>query len=412
MIHFERFTLDNGLTVIFHHDKSTPLVAVNTLYKVGARDENPEKTGFAHLFEHLMFGGSKHIPDFDTPLQAVGGENNAFTNNDITNYYITLPKQNIETALWLESDRMLELAFTPESLEVQRKVVIEEFKQNYLNQPYGDVWHLLRQMAYRVHPYRWPTIGKDISHIEQATLDEVKAFFYRYYRPNNAILSIAGDLSFAQVQDLVHKWYAGIPKGENISRNYPQEPQQTEERRQVVERDVPLNAFYQVFHMGGKNDATYQATDLLSDILAHGESSRLKQHLVYEKQLFNELSAYVTGSFDPGLLVISGKLNDNISFEQAEEAIEQELTGLKNNLVDNKELEKVKNKIISLQKFEKIHILNKAMALAINESLGDANRINTEIERYKEVTPEDIRRQAQSILNRENSSTLIYKAKK
>ncbi len=412
MIHFERFTLDNGLTVIFHHDKSTPLVAVNTLYKVGARDENPEKTGFAHLFEHLMFGGSKHIPDFDTPLQAVGGENNAFTNNDITNYYITLPKQNIETALWLESDRMLELAFTPESLEVQRKVVIEEFKQNYLNQPYGDVWHLLRQMAYRVHPYRWPTIGKDISHIEQATLDEVKAFFYRYYRPNNAILSIAGDLSFTQVQDLVHKWYAGIPKGENISRNYPQEPQQTEERRQVVERDVPLNAFYQVFHMGGKNDATYQATDLLSDILAHGESSRLKQHLVYEKQLFNELSAYVTGSFDPGLLVISGKLNDNISFEQAEEAIEQELTGLKNNLVDNKELEKVKNKIISLQKFGEIHILNKAMALAINESLGDANRINTEIERYKEVTPEDIRRQAQSILNRENSSTLIYKAVK
>ncbi len=412
MIHFERFTLDNGLTVIFHQDKSTPLVAVNTLYKVGARDENPEKTGFAHLFEHLMFGGSKHIPDFDTPLQAVGGENNAFTNNDITNYYITLPKQNIETALWLESDRMLELAFTPESLEVQRKVVIEEFKQNYLNQPYGDVWHLLRQMAYRVHPYRWPTIGKDISHIEQATLDEVKAFFYRYYRPNNAILSIAGDLSFTQVQDLVYKWYADIPKGANISKNYPQEPPQTEELRQTVEREVPLNALYKVYHMGGKNDATYQATDLLSDILAHGESSRLKQHLVYEKQIFNELSAYVTGSFDPGLLVISGKLNDNISFEQAEEAIEQELADLKHNLVNDKELEKVKNKIISLQKFGEIHILNKAMGLAINESLGNANRINTEIERYKEVTAEDIRRQAQQILRSENSSTLIYKAVK
>ena len=411
MIHFERFTLDNGLTVLFHQDKSTPLVAVNTLYKVGARDENPDKTGFAHLFEHLMFGGSKHIPDFDTPLQAVGGENNAFTNNDITNYYITLPKQNIETALWLESDRMLELAFTPESLEVQRKVVIEEFKQNYLNQPYGDVWHILRKMAYKVHPYRWPTIGKDISHIENATMDDVKAFFYKYYRPNNAVLCIAGDLTLNEVKELVEKWYADIPKGEKTAHQYPQEPTQNEPGREEVERDVPLNAFYRVYHMEGKNDAGYQATDLLSDILSHGESSRLKQHLVYEKRIFNELSAYVTGSFDPGLFVISGKLNEGISFDEAEKAIDDELADLQQNKVKEEELQKVKNKIISLQKFGEIHILNKAMALAINESLGDANRINTEIDLYKKVTVEDIQNQAKKIFKPENSSTLIYKAK-
>ncbi|HCQ29654.1 MAG TPA: peptidase M16 [Flavobacteriales bacterium] len=411
MITFEKFTLENGLTVLFHQDKSTPLVAVNTLYKVGARDENPNKTGFAHLFEHLMFGGSKHIPDFDTPLQAVGGENNAFTNNDITNYYITLPKQNIETALWLESDRMLELAFTPESLEVQRKVVIEEFKQNYLNQPYGDIWHILRQMAYKVHPYQWPTIGKDISHIENATMEDVKAFFYKFYRPNNAILCIAGNLTLPQVKELVNKWYADIPKGEPVPQVYPQEPEQTEPRRNTVERDVPLNAFYRVYHMEGKNDKGYQATDLLSDILSHGESSRLKQRLVYEKRLFNELSAYVTGSFDPGLFVISGKLNNGVTFEQAEQAIDNELNDLRENLVSNDELQKVKNKIISLQKFGEIHILNKAMALAINESLGDANKINTEIELYKNVTAEDIRKQAIKIFKPENSSTLIYKAK-
>jgi predicted Zn-dependent peptidase len=411
MIAFERFTLNNGLTVLFHRDTSTPLVAVNTLYKVGARDENPNKTGFAHLFEHLMFGGSKHIPDFDTPLQAVGGENNAFTNNDITNYYITLPKQNIETALWLESDRMLELAFTPESLEVQRKVVIEEFKQNYLNQPYGDIWHIIREMAYKIHPYQWPTIGKEISHIENATMDDVKAFFYKYYRPNNAILCIAGDLTLKEVENLVNKWYGYIPKGEVLERNYPQEPIQKEPRRKEVEREVPLNAFYRVYHMEGKNDEGYQATDLLSDILSHGESSRLKQRLVYEKRIFNELSAFITGSFDPGLFIISGKLNDGISFEEAENAIDNELNDLIENKVDEQELKKVKNKIISLQKFGEIHILNKAMALAINESLGDANKINTEIELYKKVTTQDIQNQATKIFKPENSSTLIYKVK-
>jgi predicted Zn-dependent peptidase len=411
MIAFERFTLNNGLTVLFHRDTSTPLVAVNTLYKVGARDEKPNKTGFAHLFEHLMFGGSKHIPDFDTPLQAVGGENNAFTNNDITNYYITLPKQNIETALWLESDRMLELAFTPESLEVQRKVVIEEFKQNYLNQPYGDIWHIIREMAYKVHPYQWPTIGKEISHIENATMDDVKAFFYKYYRPNNAVLCIAGDLTLKEVENLVNKWYSDIPKGEVLERNYPQEPIQKEPRRKEVEREVPLNAFYRVYHMEGKNDEGYQATDLLSDILSHGESSRLKQRLVYDKRIFNELSAFITGSFDPGLFIISGKLNDGISFEEAENAIDNELNDLIENKVDEQELKKVKNKIISLQKFGEIHILNKAMALAINESLGDANKINTEIELYKKVTTQDIQNQATKIFKPENSSTLIYKAK-
>lgn len=411
MIKFEKFTLNNGLKVIVHQDNTTPIVAFNLLYNVGARDEDENKTGFAHLFEHLMFGGSVNIPNFDEPLQFVGGDNNAFTSNDITNYYITLPKNNLETAFWLDSDRMLSLAFTEKSLEVQRQVVIEEFKQNYLNQPYGDVWLLLRPLAYQNHPYKWATIGKEISHIENATMQDVKDFFYKHYLPNNAILSVAGDVDVAEIKKLAEKWFGNIPSGNAPKRDLPIEPKQKEERRLSVERDVPANAIYKAYHMCKKTDDDFYATDLLSDLLSLGNSSRLYQALVKEQKLFSEISAYVMGSFDDGLFIINGNLQDNISFEIAEKAIEQELTKIKETLVQAKELEKVKNKIISTLLFSETSVLNKAMNLAISELLGDANDVNTEEEKYMKVTPEDIKQIANKILVPTNCSTLIYAKK-
>lgn len=411
MIKFEKFTLDNGLKVIVHQDNTTPIVAFNLLYNVGARDEDENKTGFAHLFEHLMFGGSVNIPNFDEPLQFVGGDNNAFTSNDITNYYITVPKNNLETAFWLDSDRMLSLAFTEKSLEVQRQVVIEEFKQTYLNQPYGDVWLLLRPLVYQNHPYKWATIGKEISHIENATMQDVKDFFYKHYLPNNAILSVVGDVNVAEIKLLTEKWFGNIPAGNVAERNLPIEPQQKEERRLSVERDVPANAIYKAYHMCKKTDDDFYATDLLSDVLSLGNSSRLYQSLVKEQKLFSEISAYVMGSFDEGLFIINGNLQENISFEIADKAIELELHKIKETLVQEKELEKVKNKIVSTLLFSETSVLNKAMNLAISELLGDANDVNTEEEKYMNVTPEDIKRMANKILIPTNCSTLIYAKK-
>ncbi len=408
MINFEKFTLENGLRIIVHKDESTPIVAFNLLYNVGARDEDESQTGFAHLFEHLMFGGSVNIPNFDEPLQKVGGTNNAFTSNDITNYYITLPKDNIETAFWLESDRMLSLAFTAKSLEVQRSVVIEEFKQNYLNQPYGDVWLLLRPLAYHIHPYKWATIGKEISHIENATMDDVKAFFHKHYLPNNAILTIAGNVELDEIKQLTKKWFGNIPSGNVHNRNLPKEPQQSEKRRLEVKRDVPANAIYKAYKMCYKTHADYHATDLLSDVLSLGKSSRLFISLVKEQELFSEINAFISGSFDEGLLTISGKLLDDISFEIAEEAILKELNLVKSNLINDSELNKVKNKIESTTEFSETSVLNKAMNLSFAELLGDANDVNKEVEKYHKVTAADIKRMANEILNESNCSTLIY----
>jgi predicted Zn-dependent peptidase len=275
MIQFEKFTLDNNLRVIVHQDKSTPLACLNILYDVGARDEDENKTGFAHLFEHLMFGGSINIPSFDEPLQMVGGENNAFTTNDLTNYYCTVPAENIETMFWLESDRMLSLAFTDKSLEVQRSVVIEEFKQRYLNQPYGDVWLILRPLVYEKHPYKWATIGKEISHIENATMDDVKAFFKKHYNPSNSIMVVAGNVDVDQVKQLAKKWFGPIPAARKPVRNLPVEPKQTKPRRLTVERDVPASAIYKVYHMCARADEEYHTVDIISDILSRGNSSRL-----------------------------------------------------------------------------------------------------------------------------------------
>ncbi|MBE7440896.1 MAG: insulinase family protein [Flavobacteriales bacterium] len=411
MIKFEKFELKNGLKVIVHQDETTPIVAFNLLYNVGARDEDENKTGFAHLFEHLMFGGSVNIPNFDEPLQFVGGDNNAFTSNDITNYYITVPKNNLETAFWLESDRMLSLAFTEKSLEVQRQVVIEEFKQTCLNQPYGDVWSLLRPMVYKKHPYQWATIGKEIAHIENATMNDVKAFFFKHYLPCNAILSIAGNVTTKEIKALSEKWFGNIPSGEKPLRNIPLEPIQTEERRLRVERDVPANAIFKAFRMCKKTDDEFYATDLLSDILSNGSSARLYQALVKNNPLFSEISAYVMGSFDEGMFIISGNLQENTSFDEAEKAIEKELENIKKTLVAEHELTKVKNKIISSHEFAETSVLNKAMNLAIAELLGDANDVNFENEKYSKVTPEDINKVAKKILVSTNCSTLIYAKK-
>ncbi|MEM6319774.1 MAG: pitrilysin family protein [Bacteroidota bacterium] len=412
MIQYSRFELPNGLKVVVHEDKSTPMVAVNLLYNVGARDESPEKTGFAHLFEHLMFGGSANIPNFDEPIQMAGGDNNAFTNNDITNFYNVLPAENIETAFWLESDRMLSLNFSKESLEVQRKVVLEEFKETCLNQPYGDVWHHISDMAFKVHPYRWPTIGKVPKHVEDATLDDVKTFFYKYYRPNNAILVVAGNTTEAQVKALAEKWFGEIPRGETPSKNIPQEPIQERFIQKTQYAKVPIDSLYLAFHIPGRLDEDYYTTDLLSDVLSNGASARLYRRLLKEKRLFNHIDAYITGNIDPGLLIIEGKPAEGISIEQAKMAIWEELAELKQDFIPEKELLKYKNKVESTLVFSEISILNKAINLAFFELLGDIELINREKDLYQRITVADIHRLANTIFTEANCSELQYRAEK
>ena len=410
MVEFERFQLENGLKVIFHKDITTPMAVVNVLYDVGARDESEEKTGFAHLFEHLMFGGSVNIPEFDTPLQLAGGENNAFTSNDITNYYDVLPVQNLETALWLESDRMLSLAFTPKSLEVQRSVVIEEFKQRYLNQPYGDVWLELRPLVYQEHPYKWATIGKEIKHIEDATMEDVKAFFTKHYHPGNAILCVAGNLELDEVQSLVKKWFGSIPAGEKPVRNLPVEPVQTELRAKTIERNVPSDAFYYAFNMVDRLNDDYFTTDVLSDALGRDKSSRLYVKLKKELQLVSTISAYITGSLDKGLLVISGKLSDGITFEQLDTALWEVLAEIGQNTLSAAELNRIMAKIRTAREFQEQGLLNRAMNLSIYELLGDAEMINQESEHYQNITPEAIMTVAKEVLRKENCSILNVKS--
>lgn len=408
---FERFTLDNGLRVLVHHDDTTPMVAVNVLYDVGARDEDPERTGFAHLFEHLMFGGSINIPSYDEPLQMAGGENNAYTTNDITNYYIQLPLQNIETALWLESDRMKSLAFSEKSLDVQRKVVSEEFKEHYLNKPYGDAWDHLRKLAYKKHPYQWMTIGKELKHIEEASLDDVKAFFFKHYNPQNAILCIAGNVQLEQVKTLAEKWFGDIAKGEKYTRNIPQEPQQNEERTETIYADVPLDAVYKVWHIGGRLSLPYYASDLITEILGNGYASRLYQRLVKEEKLFSGINCYHTGSLDPGLLVIEGKVVEGKSIEEANNAIENEVKKFAEEGITEDELTKAKNKIEAMIEFEDMSLLSRANNLAFYELLGDANLINSELNNYQKVTAPYMQEIAKNIFKTDNCSTLLYRKK-
>lgn len=410
MISFEKFTLKNGLRVIYHHDKKTPLTAINILYDVGARDEDPDRTGFAHLFEHLMFGGSENIPSYDEPLESAGGDNNAFTNNDITNYYLTIPTQNIETGFWLESDRMLNLAFTTKSLDVQRQVVVEEFKQRYFNQPYGDVWLKLRPLAYKKHPYKWATIGKEISHIENATDADVKAFFFRHYVPSNAILVVAGNVTVDQVTELSKKWFEPIQAGKKPIRNLEREPIQNTKRVLETKENVPANALYKAFHMCGRFDPDYYATDLLSDVLSRGHSSRLYHQLVTEKEIFASISSFALGTIDPGLLVISGRVRDGINLEDAELEVDKILQEVVENGITEVELEKVKNQAVSTIEFGEVEVTNRALALALAALSGDTNLVNTEKQELGAVTVNDVQRAAKNILREENSSVLYYKS--
>lgn len=408
MIQFEKFTLTNGLRVIVHRDTSTPMAVMNIMYDVGARDEDPEKTGFAHLFEHLMFGGSVNIPEYDEPLQMAGGENNAYTTNDLTNYYIQLPAENLETAFWLESDRMLSLAFGEKSLEVQRKVVCEEFREHYLTKPYGDVWHRMRELAYKKHPYRWMTIGKELSHIENARLEDVQHFFFKHYRPVNAVLVVAGNVTVEKVKVLSEKWFGDIPSGEKYRRNLPQEPEQTEERRTEIKANVPLDALYKCWHMGARLDRKYYITDLLTDILSGGGSSRLYQSLVKEKQLFSSIECHHFGSTDAGLVAVEGKLVKGVKMEDAEKAIEHELEKMRTQLVSETELQKVKNKTESMIAFEDMSVMSRANSLAYYETLGDASWMNFELEKYASVTTEDILQESRAVFRNTNCSTIHY----
>ncbi len=412
MIPFSSFTLANGLKVFVHEDHSVQIAVMNILYEVGSRDERADKTGFAHLFEHLMFGGSVNVPSYDEPLQLVGGENNAFTNTDITNYYLTVPAANIETGFWLESDRMLSLSFDPKVLEVQRKVVIEEFKQRYLNQPYGDVWLKLRPLAYKTHPYLWATIGKEISHIENATMEDVKEFFFSHYVPNNAIMVIAGNVTTDQVKALSEKWFGPIPAGKKEKRQLPAELKQTEKRILNVEAEVPSNALYKAWHMGGRFDADYYAVDLLSDILSRGHSSRFYQQLVQEKEIFTSVSSFVTGTIDPGLFVVSGRIKDGITMEQAEKEIDELLQKVVKEGILAEELEKVKNQSESSLEFGEVEVINRAMNLAFSALSGDANLVNQEGEKIKAVTAAEIHRVAKEILREENANVMYYHSKK
>ncbi len=412
MVKFERFTLENGLRLIVHEDHSTPLAAVNILYDVGARDEHPDQTGFAHLFEHLMFEGSANVADFDRELQWAGGENNAFTNNDITNYYLTIPAQNLETALWLESDRMIELGFSEDKLRIQKNVVTEEFRQSYLNQPYGDIWLLLRPLVYKVHPYQWPTIGKSIEHVQNATLDQVKSFFYTFYRPDNAIMVISGNVKATKVLEMVKKWFGDIPPGNREKRSLPAEPLQTAPRKLVVERDVPFDDVYMVFHTGTRLEENFYTTDLLTDILAAGDSGRLRQNLVKEKKIFSEANAWISGSIDKGFLAITGKLVQGQNITNACEAVWDELNNLITKPVDSYELQKVKNKLEAANTYATVGILSKSMNLAYYELLGDASMLNHQTEKYFGITPEQLMQTAGEIFSHNRVSELHYLAKK
>jgi zinc protease len=411
MIHFEEFSLNNGLRVIVHEDPTVQIAVLNILYDVGSRDEHPEKTGFAHLFEHLMFGGSRNIPNYDEPLQKVGGENNAFTNTDITNYYLTVPAANIETGFWLESDRMLSLSFDPNVLEVQRKVVVEEFKQRYLNQPYGDVWLKLRPLTYIKHPYQWATIGKEIRHIEHATMDDVRNFFFKYYIPANAILVVAGNVTVNQVKELSEKWFGPIGSPEAPERRLPQEPRQTVKRTLDFEADVPASALYKAYHMPGRFHKDFFAVDLMSDVLTRGQSSRLYQKLVKEKEIFTSISSFTMGTIDPGLVVINGRVKDGVSLKHAEKAVDEVIGEFISRGVKDEELEKVKNQAFSTLEFGEVEVMNRAMNLAFAKLSGDANYVNEEGKMIQSVSREDVMRVAREVLREDNASVLYYRSR-
>jgi predicted Zn-dependent peptidase len=408
MIEFERHTLSNGLKVIAHYDESTPMVTTNLLYDAGSRDEDPEATGFAHLFEHLMFEGTGNVPVFDTPVMLAGGENNAFTNNDITNYYITLPANNLEIALWLESDRMVSLDLSESRLATQKSVVTEEFRQRYLNQPYGDIYLLLRPLAYKVHPYMWAAIGKDINHIEKADSKMIRQFYHRHYAPSSAILSIAGAIKPDDVFRMAEKWFGDIPSSEKIARVLPEEPQQKEHREITVYRDVPASQLIMAFHTGGRESRDFYILDLLTDILSGCDSGRFPSLLVRKKELFSDADIYLSGEIDPGLVIFSGRVKNGTDIKEAEAAVIHELNRLASEPVTAAELEKARNRYESLRLMSYLSAANKAFSLAFHELLGDADGINTEIARYMSVTAAEIIDSSERTFTPGNCSVIHY----
>lgn len=411
MVAFESFVLDNGLKVIVHEDPTVQIAVMNVMYDVGSRDEDPNRTGFAHLFEHLMFGGSANVPSYDEPLQLAGGENNAFTSSDVTNYYLTVPAANLETGFWLESDRMLGLSFDPNVLEVQRKVVVEEFKQSYLNQPYGDVMLLLSPLSYKVHPYQWPTIGKKPEHVEGASMEDVRSFFYRHYVPSNAVLVVAGNVQGSAVRSLAEKWFAPIPSGIKPKRNIAVEPDQHEKRTLKTSASVPAHALYKTFHMGGRLSSQYHAVDLMSDMLGRGNSSRLHQRLVREKEIFSQVSSWVTGAADPGLLVFSGRTMNGITPEEAEKHLDEVIADFLNQGPTGQEMEKVRNQAETSHEFSETEVMNRALNLAYAATLGNPEMVNQELDLIRKVSVDEIRSTASSVIREENSSVLYYHKK-
>ena len=401
-------TLDNGLRVVHIPADGAAMVFVNLLYGVGARNEDFEHTGIAHLLEHLMFEGTKAVPSFDEPLERAGGENNAYTNNDVTCYYISLPKQNAELAFWMESDRMRNITFEKKKVDVQRQVVIEEFKQTTLNRPYGDVSSILRSMAYKVHPYRWSTIGRCFAHIADTPVSVIRRFYDRYYAPDNAVLSVVGDIPFEQVMEWCEKWFGNIPAKGVARRVFPVEPRQLRQRRRVVRRNVPENALYVGFHMGGRLDADYYPCDVISDILSNGYSGRLLLRLVKEQKLFSKIDAFISGSEDPGMFWIYSRVAQGVRVEDAEAALWQELDVLKQELVSEEELEKVRNRFESEFTFRNIGGENLSNNIALAELRGDIDSYLCEPERYRAVTAADVRSAARELFRKGNSSVLYY----
>ena len=411
MIPYRRKTLANGLTVLANRDRQSKLAAVNILYKVGARNENPGRTGFAHLFEHLMFRGTRSVENFDLPVQMASGDNNAFTNNDYTDFYMTLPAANIETALWLESDRIEGLDITPEKLGTEKKVVIEEYRQRYLNQPYGDQTLLLRALAYKTHPYRWAAIGLTPDHIAQATLDDVREFYRTHYHPSNAILSMSADIEEERMLALAEKWFGDLPDRPAAPCPIPQEPPQTEARREEVQRDVPATTVTVAYPMGGRLSPDFYTADLVSDLLSGGDSSRLYTRLVKQRRLLSSVNAYITGDLDPGLFIFTGQLLPQTTPEQAEEAFREEIETLCRIPAEAREMQKVKNKFEANTLFGELNVMNKAMNLGFYEMLGDAELANREVDAYGAVTADSILDFSRSTFRPERSSTLIYRAK-
>ena len=411
MIPYRRKTLANGLTVLANRDRQSKLAAVNILYKVGARNENPGRTGFAHLFEHLMFRGTRSVENFDLPVQMASGDNNAFTNNDYTDFYMTLPAANIETALWLESDRIEGLDITPEKLGTEKKVVIEEYRQRYLNQPYGDQTLLLRALAYKTHPYRWAAIGLTPDHIAQATLDDVREFYRTHYHPSNAILSMSADIEEERMLARAEKGFGALPDRPAAPCPTPQEPPQTEARREEVQRDVPATTVTVAYPMGGRLSPDFYTADLVSDLLSGGDSSRLYTRLVKQRRLLSSVNAYITGDLDPGLFIFTGQLLPQTTPEQAEEAFREEIETLCRIPAEAREMQKVKNKFEANTLFGELNVMNKAMNLGFYEMLGDAELANREVDAYGAVTADSILDFSRRTFRPERSSTLIYRAK-